>query len=433
MFRTVCCFVCLAMASVAWSQKDAAPAADATASLADQVKQLIEQLHADSSEDRQAAENKLVELGVGVLEELPANTKRMPQETKSRLGRVRDRLEKEAVETTTRASAITLKGKHKLSDILSKLNELTGNRVIDFRNQVGQTADDKEIEVEFEETPFWEALDFVLGKANLMIDPYSGGMRTLALVEAAEGQVITGERIAYSGLFRFDPQAIRAVRNLRSPSNHQLTLTVEIMWEPRVMPLAISHPVGKLSLVDQDGNAIGVNTEREAIETSVQDVVSSVEVDLPLELPERSVTKIDSLRGEILALVPGREATFKFENIERARNVERDNAGVKVILQRVRKNADVQQVRILVRFDGTAGALESHRGWIYGNKAYLVNTKGVQVESSSFETTRQQPNEVGLAYNFAAQDVKGYSFVYKTPAAIVRMPVKYELKNIALP
>ena len=427
MYRAISCAICIALASVSWAQQTGAEL-----TLSEQVKQLVQQLNSDQLEKRQAAENALVDLGIDALDELPMDEQRLPQEAKSRLARVRERLEKEAAKVATQPATLTLKGQYKLSEILDKILELTDNRVIDYRNQVGQTATDPQLDVDFEEAPFWEVLDYVMQQSDLMIDPYSGGTRTLALVDAG-GQQATGDRIAYGGLFRFDPQALRAVRNLRNPSNHQLTLTIEITWEPRVLPLAISHPVEKLRVVDEEGNSIAVNSELPALESSVQNEVSSIEVDLPLELPSREVHQIASLEGEILALVPGRDATFKFENIQAARNVERSSAGVKVILQRVRKNAGVQQVRMLVRFGEASGALESHRGWIYSNKAYLVSPEGKQINVSSFETTRQQINEVGLAYNFVIPSVKGYSFVYKTPAAIVQMPVKYELKDILLP
>jgi hypothetical protein len=117
-----------------------------------------------------------------------------------------------------------------------------------------------------------------------------------------------------------------------------------------------------------------------------------------------------------------------------ARNVERQNAGVTVVLQRVRKNADVHQVRVLVRFNEAGGALESHRGWIYSNEAYLLDPDGKRIDLASLETTRQQIDEIGLAYNFATPgDLKDHKFVYKTPAAIISLPVKYELTNIELP
>ncbi len=426
MFRTFCC---LLLSGVILAS-DASPD---QVDLRDQANDLIARLNAGSAADRQTAEEELIKLGVAILDHIPTDTNGLPQEMKLRLRRIRERLEQVASKTVTQATAVTLTGKHRLSAILREFESQTQNRVIDFRNQIGQTSTDPEVDVAFEKTPFWQALDFVMAKTNLMIDPYGGGVRTLALIEAEQGQQVTGSRIAYSGLFRFDPQTLRAVRSLRNPLDNQLVLTVEITWEPHMTPLAILHPIESLSIRDQNDDPMQVDDKGQAIETSVQNEVASVEVDLPFVLPKRSVGEIKSLKGEIIALVPGRDTTFTFANLERARNVERDQAGAKVVLQRVRKNANVQQVRILIQFDDMAAALKNHRGWVYSNKAYLQDDKGRTIEAAGFETTRQQRNEVGLAYNFVTPSLDGYSFVYKTPAAIIQLPVKYELHNIALP
>jgi hypothetical protein len=78
--------------------------------------------------------------------------------------------------------------------------------------------------------------------------------------------------------------------------------------------------------------------------------------------------------------------------------------------------------------------LESHRGWIYANPAYLINAEGEKIEVAGLEATREGPDEVGLSFKFAIdKPPTGYKFVYKTPAAILKMPVEYELKNIELP
>ena len=51
----------------------------------------------------------------------------------------------------------------------------------------------------------------------------------------------------------------------------------------------------------------------------------------------------------------------------------------------------------------------------------------------------QSKTEVGLAYFFdlpnveSGENLSEYTWVYRTPAAIVRMPVEYELKDIPLP
>jgi hypothetical protein len=49
------------------------------------------------------------------------------------------------------------------------------------------------------------------------------------------------------------------------------------------------------------------------------------------------------------------------------------------------------------------------------------------------ETTRQAKNEVGNAYLFDVPAIEGLSWVYETPAAIVDLPVEYEIKDIELP
>src|SRR5690606_29960604 len=115
----------------------------------------------------------------------------------------------------------------------------------------------------------------------------------------------------------------------------------------------------------------------------------------------REMREIQNLAGKVMALIPGREVTFEFTNMADAENVPQRRAGVTVVLQTVRQNVDVQEVRILVQFDEASEALESHRGWIYNNQAYLLDAEGQRVEYSSFETTRQQPNEIGLSYKFA--------------------------------
>ena len=135
------------------------------------------------------------------------------------------------------------------------------------------------------------------------------------------------------------------------------------------------------------------------------------------------------------ALLPGREVVYRFEDIQDAQNIEQRNAGSAVVLETVRRNGAVYDVRIRVRFDDASGALESHRGWIYSNEAYLIAPGGSRVDHAGFETTSQQiNNEVGVSYKFPLPDgPNGYALVYKSPAAIVKLPVEYELKDIELP
>jgi hypothetical protein len=89
-----------------------------------------------------------------------------------------------------------------------------------------------------------------------------------------------------------------------------------------------------------------------------------------------------------------------------------------------------------VRFDKAANALESHRGWIYNNECYMLDPKDVRIENAGLEATLLADNEVGLSYKFdLGENVTpaGHKFVYRTPAAIIKIPVDFELKGIDLP
>ena len=79
--------------------------------------------------------------------------------------------------------------------------------------------------------------------------------------------------------------------------------------------------------------------------------------------------------------------------------------------------------------------LESHRGWVFQNITYMLDKTGEVIDHAGFETTRQTEREVGLAYFFELpdDDIGSYTWVYRSPAAIVRVPVKYELKDSPLP
>jgi hypothetical protein len=89
-----------------------------------------------------------------------------------------------------------------------------------------------------------------------------------------------------------------------------------------------------------------------------------------------------------------------------------------------------------VRFDRASNALQSHRGWIYDNECYMSDPKGRRIKEAGLgDATLLMANEVGLSYKFDLEGEKpaNYTFVYKTPAAIIRLPIEFELKDIALP
>jgi hypothetical protein len=399
-----------------------------------QVRRLVRQLDDAQRATREAAERSLIELGPPALDLLPAPSRDTSAEVKVRLERVRKALEAAVAEAAAQPSRVTLQGELPLSAALADVQQQTGNRIIDFRERFGQQPGDPKLSLDFEKTPFWPALDLLLDQAGLTVYNFSGEIGALALVARDQNDRKRAGSAVYQGLFRFEVLRVQAIRELRSPANHSLRLALELTWEPRVSPILLQIPLGELRATDESGRRIEVGSQRASLEVPVENTLPAAEVQLPLVLPDRSVGKIAALQGQLSALLPGRIETFEFANLPEAKNVEQTRAGVTVSVDQVRKNVDVDEVRLTVRFDQALNALESHRNWIYNNEAYFVAPDGQRFEHAGLQAFRQADNEVGIAY-MSDRDggLAGCKFVYKTPALLIQLPVAFELKDIPLP
>jgi hypothetical protein len=369
-----------------------------------------------------------------VLKLLPPVTRRTSAEVKVRLDRVRKALETAAAEAAAEASAVTLQGEMPVLEALAALEQQTGNKIMDFRAQFRQERTNPNVTADFDKTPFWIALDRLLDQADMTVYNFSGREGVVAVVGRSEKERDRAARGTYSGLFRFEGVAANARRDLRNSQNDSLRLEIEVAWEPRLTPIVLQLALPEQRAIADTGEVIAVDSRQSRLEIPVESSIAAAELQVPLVLPNRSVKKLTSLKGMLLALVPGRVETFEFENLEGAKAVEQQKAGVTVILDQVRKNVDLWEVRVRVRFEKAENALESHRGWIYNNEAYMVDPEGQKLDNDGLQAYRQDVNEIGVAYLFdREQGLDGCKLVYKTPVVIMKMPVEYELKDIDLP
>ncbi|MCO6459661.1 MAG: hypothetical protein J5I93_30480 [Pirellulaceae bacterium] len=401
--------------------------AEAPRDLEAAVRRLVRQLDSSELAARDEAERALIELGPGVLDYLPRITARTPAEVKERLGRVAQAVEKVAAEAVGKASRVTLEGEMSLADAIAGLTAQTGNRLTGYEDRSAK------VNLKAQDATFWETLDQILDQASLTINPFGGRANMLTVQSRPEMELPRYGRANYSGPFRFEAIRVQTRRDLRNPEVQGMQVTVDISWEPRNTPILISQPLAELSARDEDGVAIEVDGQG-ARGGRVSPDISSLELDLPFQLPERGVSKIARLKGTLSALVPGRVESFEFDNLLQAKDVEKRRASVTVILEGVRKNGDLYEALVRVRYDEAANALESHREWIYNNDVFMLDAKGRRVEFATLNTTRQEPNEVGIGYLFALESQPAdYKFVYRTPAVIINSRIDYELNDIDLP
>ena len=421
----------LLMYSVTVAQTDT-PAGD---DLKAEVRRLIRQLDAPQLADRDAAEVELLKRGPAILDLLPAATERTSAEVKQRLGRVRQKLQRAAADAAAQASTIALHADAMpLSKALAEFQKQSGNTIVDYREKFGQPVTDPTLKLNFDKTPFWQALDQLLDQAELTVYPFSeqSAINVVAIPPGKTG-ARTGQAF-YRGPFRFEPERIVAKRDFHEADGGSLQVTLGVAWEPRLKIISLMQRMADVQATDERGKPLPVADGDAQLEVPAGGDAPAVKLDLPFRLPPRDVQQIANLKGKLTAMIPGKIETFRFARLGEAKNVEQRIAGVTVTLEQVRKNNDVWEVRMRARFDDAGDALASHRTWIFDNEAYLEGPGGKPIPFSTYETTLQGKNEVGVAYLFGAdKPLKDLTFVYKTPGTIVSSEFEYELREIKLP
>jgi hypothetical protein len=431
------------MAAACGADEANSTSAKADEDLARDIAQLVQQLNDDRAAERDAAETKLIELAGTTTAEtdkflglLPEDNDQMPLAVRERLSRIRQQLEDRVAKVAFEATTVTLSANEMpLEEVFAAIEKQTGNQMLDNRQQEGDDADGATggITIELKAEPFWPAIDQILDKGNLGVYSY-GGEDALSIVSRASDERPRHGVANYVGPFRVEILEIQSQRNLRQPQRQSLKLQMEVAWEPRLRPIALSQPVADVKATTDSGQELQVTQPDAVLDVEVPTGTQAAEIILPFALPPRDAKRITTLRGKLRALVPGRQVKFQFDDLANASGKTDRRGGVQVTLEDVRKNNAIWEVHMRLALDEDNEALQSHRGWALQNLSYLVGKDGEQVDNAGFETTHQTGNEIGVAYLFdLPEGVEGLSWVYETPAAIVELPVEYELKDIELP
>ncbi len=401
-----------------------------------QVAGLVRQLGSSELRQRTEAEDKLIALGPQILDLLPAAdasaTGAQKQET---LARIRQRLERQQAEQAAQGATITLHVKDKpFSEVLTELTRQSGNKFKDMRQRMGQEVTDPKIGVDVDKAPFWEALDKTLDAASLSVYNFTSGDE-LGIVAPAENRAPRFGRASYAGPLRLEATQLAAERDLRNAGNAgSLRMTLEVAWEPRLRPILLKQPLDQLKAADDAGHSLVVAGGQGELERPVDVAGTATEFLIPLVNPPRTAKTIASFKGKLQALLPGKIEAFEFSGLKDAKKVEQQKASATVTLDESRQNDAAWEVRMRVRFDKAANALDTFRGWAFNNEAYLVGADGKPIKPSGFETTRQTEDEIGVAYEFDLPDgPDGLKFIYKTATTLNSLPLDYEFKNLPLP
>ncbi len=413
--------------------------------VAEQINDLQKMLDSPDIEKQDQAEKDLIAIGTAVLDYLENPGEKSTTQKNERLGRIRKSLEALAIRENTSASKFTLKGKTTMQEALNELKRQTGNKVA-FREGLADVYGSTELEVDLEDVSFWQAVDVILEKGTCAIDVYSGTPGTITIVPTndhpahANGGAPGGPKIELpevprfsEGLFNVSVSSVTCSRNLENPATDYTQLNLRLRWEPRIRPISIDLPCKEMKLIDEFDGKINVSNPESVLSGLVQAEVSEIEFSLPLQLIDRDIAEIKSFECQIDAVLPGRTEVFKFENLgEVDESTSISKSGVVVTYEGFTQNEDLFAINAKFGFEEGAGEVDSHLNWIYDNEVYLENSDGEKFPNFGQNTRSKDETGITIQYLFDF-DPSEYTLVYKSPAAIARIPVKVIIKKIPLP
>ncbi len=396
-----------------------------------QVQRLVRQLASARLADRQQAEQRLLELGPAVLPHLPP-LQGLPSEVASRLRRIRRRLELRQAEQQVGGTRVSLQGRMKLSEAIDRLEKQSGNRILDYRDRFGQQADDPQLQLDIRNQLFWQAVDRLCDQAELSVYGYPE-TPAVALVARSPDQLPMKRRIVhYQGAFRFEALSCFAVRELQQQKPSRTSVKLQVAWEPKLQPVALELPWNSIQARTDQGRLLSPDLPGALVVELVPGAPS--EITIPLGTVSRRAQRLETLKGQLHVLLPGRREKFVFAPLLKSVGKTQRRASVVVSLQGVAPNNQVWEVMLVVQFTNARGALESHRTWILDNPVHLIDPQNRKIPPDGMETFLHDEDKIGVSYFFGLDhEPRGYKLEYETPVVVLKQSVPWELKHIPLP
>lgn len=441
-----------------------------------EVNQLISQLDAGTADERSEAVTSLVKLAgqsarhaEQLLALLPTDKENLPPAIREGLNKVREEVKGLLLHAETSTSIIKLDVKQKpIAEVLKMISEQTGNRLRDNRENFGQDTGDINVTIKLDEVPFWEGIDQLLDKTLMDIYAY-GGQGELALIDRAEGRQDRSKGVTYVGPFRFEPLRVVSTQGLRDDAESSIDVHLEISWEPRLEPIVLTQMLDEVEVRDDGGIPVLPLNDQESIDIEVVPGSQAIDLVLPLELSVGIAESLESIKGTMRAVIPGKRHAFRFEDLSKANQPSTQTEGdATVKFEKLFKNNAIWELQMTLNLENAGESLASHRGWVFDNPSYLLTKEGKRIDHVGFETTMQSDTEIGIAYLFDLENPEGGEFydeqdlaemakqekekdstkkkadkkeidlsrlvwVYTSPTGIRNRPIKYELKEIPLP
>ena len=408
------------------SQEDRALTADSVSS--EQILKWVSELDADSLAVRRQASQRLIDLGPGLLRDLPPNRSTDSPERSEALIRIRRDLEVQLAEQMKRPSRVSLNGEMTLWEALQSIEEQTQNGFDKLNTETEPQV------LDLEDVTYWDAISELLRQfPQFRLHPFRSlpGKLQLMLVPP---DFSTTPPLHAGGVFLFEPMRVESTSDLTNPMLDTTAVMIRMRWEPRLRPLSIVHDLTRLQGTTDLEHVLKSDRGQERLETPVQSGMGWVDFRATLQKADRSDQWVEELQGSLRVTLPAVETSFQFKDLKLEQPIEQRTGKTVVTLMGTRKVNQLQSIQLRIRFDESTGSLESHRQWLFESPAILIDSDGNAVEYFTFETTLQKSDEVGISYLFGIDgDLADHVFEYRAPSAILTIEQDWAIQKLELP
>jgi hypothetical protein len=392
--------------------------------VAEQVRRLMQQLDAPVRRTRQAAEERLVELGESALP-LLERAEGTSAAAREAVRRITVTIERNAIERLLQASRVTLEQPMTVSKAFEAVSQQTSNPI-----DLGAVSDpvrERRLMSHLNETPFWKAVETLCEEADLGWEWERGGLlRLTADYPAREG------RMAVTDCFRVQATVVSRRGNFARPEVRQvLRVNCRVDVEPRVLPLTLSVEDGDFSISEGDVVLAPFNPEanREFGFTRGQSVL------FPIDLkrdPERE-PETGTLHGKIRLRCAARRLpiTFALDDPD-TEPVRAGGIHVRWLSSSAAENGTLT-VTLRITFAEEGPELESHRLGLLHRDVWLTSSQGEQVSYDERQLLRTERLSHTVRYTFLSETgLDGATLTYEAPDLISTVTVPIRIERLPL-
>ncbi|MFV0443931.1 MAG: hypothetical protein ACK5Q5_10200 [Planctomycetaceae bacterium] len=394
------------------------------------IQAAVDQLASLSAAERNVAEQRLLEQGPAILARLPAESDVSDAAVKDALRRIRMTLEQRVNETAVHPSRVTLAGRRSLSDVVNEVQRQSGNRI----DLAADSDDARQITVDWQQLPFWSAVQDLAVLAKLDIDQQADPRRVVLV--RPTGRTRPRDERPTPFLVSTSPLLVQIENSpemavSQSPNDRLVRLRLRLLAEPRLWPLFVAVRDQDLQLrigtlaVSPFNPLASREIEFDETGTATFDYVGQL-----LQQPEADAEGW-ALSGDLELELVALTHEFRWNRWSETAPRRIRRGAVSATLDTVRFDPERRRadVRFIIRYDAGGPAFESHRIATLLQSAAVEFADGRRINSlGSPELTREQDGTLGAQYRFEGLSgrLDHSTLLLEAPASLSRVRIRFE-------